>query len=89
VLLTPDATLHLHALERVATDRERNDAWLASGCTVDARDTLVERTLDGALVVEVLYFRRFTRTGRAPTNALPVEIRNPDAPLNAGNEDEE
>ncbi len=78
IYLTSDGEFYADALARVLDDRERNAAWLASGGTLDERDTLVERTPSGVLVVEALYPRRFVHVESGATEALdavPVDLR--------------
>ncbi len=83
VYLTPNGDLYIHAHARVATDQERNDAWLASGGARDVADTLVERTRGGDIVVDAAYYRRFSRVvdtdGALPDGALPSLLRDPRA----------
>ncbi len=93
VYLTPGGDLYIHAhalakLAKLATDLERNDAWLAGfpGGARDVADTLVERTPKGDIVVDAAYYRRFScavdTDGALPDGALPALLRDPSAATN-------
>ncbi len=83
VYLTADGEFYIHAWARVLDDRERNDAWLATGGRLDATDTRVEWTRfaeGGTLVVDTVFFARFTRIESEDVgvlDALPVQLRDP------------
>jgi len=53
VYLTPDGKLYADAGADILDDQERNDAWLASGGTLDPTDAPVEGTPEGTLLVDV------------------------------------
>ncbi len=84
VYLTPDGNFYADVHASVLDDRERNASWMDSDGTRDATDAPVERTPEGALVVDAGGFKRvpFTTVETvAGLDVLPIGLRAPGTDL--------